>query len=95
MSLVVRGALWIGVFLGVTILPLVFAAIGVSEPGRGFATEFSAALGFVGLSLMGLEFALVARFRSVAEPFGSDALVQFHRQMGFVGLGMVLVHIAI
>lgn len=95
MSLVVKGTVWIGVFLGVTILPLVFAAIGVSEPGRGFATEFSAALGFVGLSLMGLEFALVARFRSVAEPFGSDALVQFHRQMGLVGLGLVLVHIAI
>ncbi len=95
MSLVVRGALWIGIFFGVAIAPLVFAAIGVSEPGRGWATEFSAALGFVGLSLMGLEFALVARFRSVAAPFGSDALVQFHRQIGLVGLSFVLVHIAI
>lgn len=95
MSLVVRGALWIGLFLGVTIAPLVFAVIGAPGPGRGFATEFSAALGFVGLALMGLEFALVARFRAVAAPFGTDALVQFHREMGLVGLVFVLVHVAI
>jgi hypothetical protein len=28
------------------------------------------ALGFVGLAMMGLEFALVARFRPLAAPFG-------------------------
>ncbi len=95
MNLVVRGALWIGVFLGVTLAPLVFAVIGVSGPGRGFWTEFSAALGFIALSLMGLEFALVARFRAVAAPFGSDSLVQFHRAVGLVGLSLIVVHIAI
>ncbi|MBV8346480.1 MAG: hypothetical protein JOZ49_02780, partial [Mycolicibacterium sp.] len=57
--------------------------------GRGFWTEFSAALGFVGLSLLGVEFALVARVRSVAAPFGTDALVQFHRQIGRVGFALV------
>lgn len=93
--MVVRGALWIGLFLGVAVVPLVFAVIGAPVPGRGFATEFSAALGFVGLALMGLEFALVARFRAVAAPFGTDALVQFHRQIGLVGLVFVLAHVAI
>jgi hypothetical protein len=29
----------------------------------GFWTNFSVALGFVGLAMMGLEFALVARFK--------------------------------
>lgn len=95
MSLVVRGALWIGLFVGVCAAPLVFALIGIAGPGRGFLTEFSVALGFVGLALMGLEFALVARFRSVAAPFGTDALVQFHRQIGLVGLAFVLVHVAL
>src|SRR5262249_2687133 len=55
----------------------------------------SVALGFVGLAMMGLEFALVARFRPVAAPFGQDALLQFHRQIGYVGLGFILVHFAI
>ena len=95
MSRVLRGALWIGVFISVSVAPLVFAAIGFSGSGRGFATEFSVALGFVGLALMGLEFALVARFRAVAAPFGTDALVQFHRQIGLIGLVFVLVHVAL
>jgi len=73
----------------------VFAVIGMTAAGRGFWTEFSAALGFVGLSLLGVEFALVARVRSVAAPFGTDALVQCHRQIGLVGLGLVVVHVAI
>jgi predicted ferric reductase len=87
--------LWIGIFVGVCVAPLVFAAIAVTEPGRGFLTEFSVALGFVGLALMGLEFALVARFRNVAAPFGTDAVVQFHRQIGLVGVAFVLIHVGL
>src|SRR5262245_57022725 len=45
--------------------------------------------------MMGLEFALVARFKPLAAPFGQDALLQFHRQIGYVGLAFVLVHFAI
>jgi predicted ferric reductase len=87
--------LWIGLFLAICVAPLVFAAISVTGSGRGFRAEFSAALAFVSLALMGLEFVLVARFRSVAEPFGTDALVQFHRLIGLVALLFVLVHVAL
>jgi predicted ferric reductase len=45
--------------------------------------------------MMGLEFALVARFRLLAAPFGQDALLQFHRQIGYAGLAFILVHFAI
>jgi predicted ferric reductase len=38
---------------------------------------------------------LVARFNAVAAPFGQDALLQFHRQIGYIGLGFILVHFAI
>jgi predicted ferric reductase len=92
---VVEGSGWIGLFVGVAVAPLVFAVIGVQGPGRGFVTEFSVALGFVGLALMGLQFALVARFRGVAAPFGTDALAQFHRQIGLVGFVFVVVHVAL
>src|SRR5262245_25141150 len=44
---------------------------------------------------MGLEFALVARFRPLAAPFGQDALLQFHRQIGYVGLAFILIHFGI
>jgi predicted ferric reductase len=94
-TLAVRAVFWVMAYLGVVVAPLVFAAIGASEPDHGFWTNFSVALGFVGLAMMGLEFALVARFKPVASPFGQDALLQFHRQIGYVGLAFVLVHVAI
>ena len=95
MTLAVRAVFWVMAYLGVVVAPLVFAAIGASDPDHGFWTNFSVALGFVGLAMMGLEFVLVARFKPVAAPFGQDALLQFHRQIGYVGLVFVLVHVAI
>jgi predicted ferric reductase len=94
-SLAVRAVFWVIAYLGAVLSPLVFAVIGASQPDHGFWTDFSVALGFVGLAMMGLEFVLVARFRLVAAPFGQDALLQFHRQIGYVGLAFILVHFAI
>src|SRR5919202_4807363 len=51
----VRAMFLVLVYLAVTIAPLVLACSGM-EPGRGFLINFSVALGFVGLSLMGLQF---------------------------------------
>jgi predicted ferric reductase len=95
MTSVVRGIAWIGIFIGICVAPLVFALMSTSRPGQGFWTDFSVALGFVGLALMGIEFALVARVRAVAEPFGTDAVIDFHRQIGYTGLIFVLTHVAI
>jgi predicted ferric reductase len=92
MRLALRGALWIALYVFVSVSPLVFAAIGVMQPGRSFATDFSVALGFVGLAMMGLQFALIARFEGVASPFGMDALIQFHRQIAYVALAFILAH---
>jgi predicted ferric reductase len=95
MTLAVRAVFWVMAYLGAVLAPLVFAVIGASQPDHGFWTDFSVALGFVGLAMMGLEFVLVARFRLLAAPFGQDALLQFHRQIGYVGLAFVLIHFAI
>lgn len=95
MTLVTRAVVAVIVYLGVVVSPLVFAVIGASQPDHDFWTNFSVALGFTGLAMMGLEFALVARFRAVAAPFGQDALLQFHRQIGYVGLVFILAHFAI
>jgi len=92
---VVRGISWLGIFIGICVAPLVFALVSTDRAGLGFWTDFSVALGFVGLALMGIEFALVARVKTVAEPFGTDALVDFHREIGYVGLAFVLVHVAL
>jgi predicted ferric reductase len=95
MTLAARGIFWVFAYLGVVIAPLVFAAIGAAEPDHGFWTNFSIALAVVGLAMMGMEFVLVARFETADAPFGQDGLLQFHRQIGLVGLAFVLVHVAI
>jgi predicted ferric reductase len=92
---VVRGIAWLGILIGICVAPLVFALMSTNRAGLGFWTDFSVALGFVGLALMGVEFALVARVKIVAEPFGTDALVDFHRQIGYAGLAFVLIHVAL
>ncbi|MFF0497863.1 ferric reductase-like transmembrane domain-containing protein [Nocardia aobensis] len=92
MSVVVRGVGWIALYVAVAVVPLVFAVAGPAAGGRGFWEEFSVALGFVGMSMLGAQFALVARFRAVAAPFGEDALVQFHRQISYVALAFIVAH---
>lgn len=87
-----RAVVWLGLYLAVVLVPLIFAAIGVVAGDRGFWREFAVALGFVGLSMMGLQFVLVARVRTVAAPFGEDALVHFHRYMGVTGTALILAH---
>jgi predicted ferric reductase len=87
----VRGAFWIFVYLAVAIAPLIFAWSG-PEPGRGLLINLSVALGFVGLAMMGLQFALVARFKTVSAPFGMDVVLQYHRQIAYVALLFILAH---
>ncbi|MFB4316109.1 ferric reductase-like transmembrane domain-containing protein [Actinomadura sp. 21ATH] len=92
MSLAVRGAFWIGVYVAVTVVPLVFAVLGAIPPPGGFLVDLSVALGFIGLSMMGLQFALVARFQNMVAPFGEDAVVRFHRQIAWVATAFILAH---
>ncbi|CAN5127900.1 ferredoxin reductase family protein [soil metagenome] len=92
MRVAVKGTMWFGLYAAVALCPLLFAAVGVAEERRGFWREFAVAIGFVGLSMMGLQLVLVARIKTVAAPFGEDALVTFHRYMGYVGTALVFAH---
>ena len=42
--------------------------------------------------MMGLQFALTARFRYVTEPWGEDVIYHFHRQLSLVAVGLVMAH---
>jgi predicted ferric reductase len=91
-TLVGRGVVWIGLYFALAVAPLMLALLGDRPPGRDLVTEVSVGLGFVGLSLMGLQFLLVGRFKVVAGVFGDDAVTLFHRRMGYVALAMILAH---
>ncbi|MCL3862906.1 ferric reductase-like transmembrane domain-containing protein [Actinotalea sp. K2] len=90
-----KGSGWLLMYLLVGVTPLVVAVTANPPPGRGFWLELSVGLGFVGLSLLGLQFATVSRFSAVTAPYGLDVVLNYHRMISFVALGFVLAHPAI
>jgi predicted ferric reductase len=88
----VRSVVWLVVYLLFVLLPLFALLAGSLPPARGFWTEFSAALGYSGLAIMGLQFGLTARFKVVTEPWGEDVIYHFHRNISLFAVALVLVH---
>ena len=93
MILLIRGILWYGMYLFLILLPIVVAT--VAEPSRNaqsFIVELGVAAGFIGFSIMALEFALISRIKPANEPFGEDSLQLFHNLMGSLALAFILAH---
>ncbi len=88
----VRGALWMGLYLALTLAPLLIVLAGATQPRREFARELSVALGFIGLAMMGLQFVLTARFKWLKSPYGSDVVYSFHRQISLIAFAFILAH---
>lgn len=86
---------WLLLFLVLVIAPLILAVIGHEHESRGFWTEFGVGLGFVGLAMMGLQFVLTARYNKIGAPFGTDELLQFHAQAGYIAWIFILGHFVI
>jgi len=88
----VRGAVWVILYLFFILAPLFALLAGTLPPTRDFWTEFSVAIGYAGLAMMGLQFGLTARFRHVTEPWGEDVIYHFHRQISLIAVGLVIAH---
>jgi predicted ferric reductase len=82
----------IAAYIAICLAPLVIVSIDDHGPRRPFLVEFSVALGYVGLSMMVLQFTLVSRIKWLARPFGIDVLQRFHREVSFVALAFVFAH---
>ncbi|MEA5557634.1 ferredoxin reductase family protein [Nodularia spumigena] len=85
-------AIALGAYTIAVLAPLAIVLLGPLPEGRGFWVELSVALGFIGLAMMGAQFALTARFRRISTLYGQDSLLQFHRQAGIVAVCLVLAH---
>jgi predicted ferric reductase len=87
-----RAIFWFFIYGFLVFFPLFIAATNRPPGDRPAIVEISVASGFIGLAMLGLEFALISHLRPVALPFGMDALIQFHRELGTMALVFVLVH---
>jgi predicted ferric reductase len=81
-------AAWIAAAFAVLALPFAVLLSGDRIEGRNLLWDFCMGLGFGGLALSGMQFALTARFRPLAHPFGADIVYLFHR---YLAIGTVLI----
>lgn len=89
-----RAAGWIALYLALVAAPFAALLWGELPPSRGFWFDLSVALGFAGMAMMGIQFALTARFRRMTAPFGVDVIYLFHRYLAWIALGLVAAHFA-
>lgn len=88
----VQALSWIVAYMLLVTAPLLVLLVGPMPPGAGFWWDFSMALGFAGIAMLGVQFALTARFRRAAAPFGLDIVYHFHRYAALIAFGLVLAH---
>jgi len=92
MDRTVSGVFWISLYIIVVLAPVVLMLIPPIPSGRAFWVELSVALGFVGLTQIGLQFVLIARFRQLTAPYGMDVVLQYHKKIAVVAVGLILAH---
>ncbi|MCC5845293.1 MAG: ferric reductase-like transmembrane domain-containing protein [Verrucomicrobia bacterium] len=83
---------WTVLYVILTLSPLLLVIAGPMKSTRGFWTEFGVALGFVGLTMMCLQFAITGRWREIAPQVGADHLLQFHYAAGIGAMVLTLAH---
>jgi predicted ferric reductase len=82
---------WLSMHLLIAAAPLVLCMAQL-KPGRGFVVDLSVALGFLALSVLGLQFALAARFSRSSAPFGIDVVLSYHKQISFLATAAAFGH---
>ena len=56
MKVILSVTLWISVYLMLVLAPLLILMLGEMPPGSGFWWDFSMALGFAAMAMMGVQF---------------------------------------
>ena len=83
---------WTALYVVLALSPLLLVLAGPLQSTRGFWIEFGVALGFVGLTMMCLQFAITGRWRTIAPQVGADHLLQFHYAAGIGAMVLTLAH---
>ena len=93
MKMTVRGIIFFGLYFVLITLPLDIALLAnTTRLPKPFIVEVAVGAGFIGFSLMAMEFALISRIEAASQPFGEDSLQLFHNIMGVVALSLLLFH---
>jgi len=92
MNPLVSGGIWLSVYLAIVLIPVAALLVVPTPPGGGFLWDISMGLGYAGLTMMGVQFILTARFKRATAPFGIDVIYAFHRYLAYALLVIILLH---
>jgi len=91
----VRVVVWIVAAAMALALPYAVLLSGERVQSHGLLWDFSKGLGFGALAMVGMQFALTARFRRMTHPFGIDIVYLFHRYLALGAVALMLGHFGI
>ena len=86
---------WVAFYLVLVLAPLLTLMLAEVPRGSGFWWDFSMALGFTGMAMMGVQFFLTARFKRASTPFGIDIIYYFHRYLALMAVSFIFLHFLI
>lgn len=87
-----RATAGIALYLALALAPLALMLLSPPGPGREPLREFAVALGFGGVGVLGMQFAVSARLGRLKAPYGIDVVYRFHRSVSLAALGLVVTH---
>lgn len=88
----IQTILWLAFYLLMVFLPLILLMIFPRPPGREFLREFSVALGFLAMALLGLQTIPTSRLKFFASVFPMDTLYKIHHNLSIFTLIITVIH---
>jgi predicted ferric reductase len=92
MKRVYKATFWLALFVIMLLAPLGIMLLGPRTPQREWLREVSVGAGFLGLSLIGIQFIPLARLPFLSAVFDMDSLYSTHHASSLLGFGLALAH---
>ena len=79
-------------YVFIAAMPVLLAFFLAPESGHSPLHEVGKAAGLMGVSLLVLQVVISARLKYLSRPFGLDAVMTFHRNMGVFAILLLIAH---
>jgi len=83
---------WLLVYFLMTFLPIMLLIIFPHPEKRGFLREIAVGIGFIAMSLLGLQLVPTSRFKILTRTFPLEKLYEFHHKLSISTAILVLLH---
>jgi len=88
----VRGLVYIVIYCGLIISPLLIVTFAHPPSGQGIIYEIGKGFALVGFMMLGLQAVLAARIKWMERPFGFDIVIRYHKHMAVFAAILILLH---